>query len=421
MLKAIAGGGGSGGITIGQSVTGGTPSSLIYEDASGNLAASANIPFQVTNQGLTTTNPGWLIQVTGDANPRGALQLNASDVPRLAFGPGTGGLDTFFSRRASRQFVFGGIDAASALAQTLTVQNVIAGTTDTAGADFTIDGSRSTGTGVAGNIVFQTAGSAAGTGSTQNALATVMTIGPSTLRAAQTTPVLSLAQTWNDAGTTFTGLRLNITNSASAAASLLMDLQVGGVSQVKISEGGGITALGGLTVAGQGDVGFTNTGITIASNAPLLWGTGGAGGFTSPDVKLFRDAANTLALRNGANAQTLRAYNSFTDASNGSWGTINFADSANVFTIGTKSLGTGIGVPVKMQFVIEGVDKLDYGVTTAGVWTTIADLTVGSGKNFKVGNAATTGLTAGVLAALTNATIVISDSTGQAYRIPCII
>lgn len=50
-----------------------------------------------------------------------------------------------------------------------------------------------------------------------------------------------------------------------------------------------------------------------------------------------------------------------------------------------------------------------------------AALTVGSGSVFKVGNAATTGLTAGVLAALTNATIVISDSTGQAYRIPCII
>lgn len=48
-------------------------------------------------------------------------------------------------------------------------------------------------------------------------------------------------------------------------------------------------------------------------------------------------------------------------------------------------------------------------------------VTVASGKVFQIGNAATTGLTAGVLAALTNATIVITDSTGQAYRIPCII
>lgn len=35
--------------------------------------------------------------------------------------------------------------------------------------------------------------------------------------------------------------------------------------------------------------------------------------------------------------------------------------------------------------------------------------------------AATTGLTAGVLSALTNSSIVLYDSTGQAYRVPCII
>lgn len=35
--------------------------------------------------------------------------------------------------------------------------------------------------------------------------------------------------------------------------------------------------------------------------------------------------------------------------------------------------------------------------------------------------AATTGLTAGVLSAITNSSLVIYDSTGQAYRVPCII
>jgi hypothetical protein len=39
----------------------------------------------------------------------------------------------------------------------------------------------------------------------------------------------------------------------------------------------------------------------------------------------------------------------------------------------------------------------------------------------RISNVAVTGLGAGVLAATTNATIVIQDSTGQAYRIPCII
>lgn len=48
-------------------------------------------------------------------------------------------------------------------------------------------------------------------------------------------------------------------------------------------------------------------------------------------------------------------------------------------------------------------------------------ISIASGVAFQLGNAATTGLTAGVLAALTNATIVIKDSGGQSYRIPCII
>lgn len=53
--------------------------------------------------------------------------------------------------------------------------------------------------------------------------------------------------------------------------------------------------------------------------------------------------------------------------------------------------------------------------------TTPGSLTVQSGSTFKLGNAAVTGLTPGVLANLTNATIVILDSSGQAYRIPCVI
>lgn len=46
---------------------------------------------------------------------------------------------------------------------------------------------------------------------------------------------------------------------------------------------------------------------------------------------------------------------------------------------------------------------------------------ISSGTVFSLGNAATTGLVAGVLAAQTNASIVIKDVNGQAYRIPCII
>ena len=66
-------------------------------------------------------------------------------------------------------------DAAAPVAQTLSVQSVVAGTTNTAGAVFTIDGSQGTGTGAGGALLFRTA--AAGTsGSTVNALGTRMAI-----------------------------------------------------------------------------------------------------------------------------------------------------------------------------------------------------------------------------------------------------
>ncbi len=70
---------------------------------------------------------------------------------------------------------FGGSDAAAPVAQTLQFQSVIAGTSNTAGATTTISGSRGTGTGTGGDIVFKTA-KASTTGSTQNALATAFTI-----------------------------------------------------------------------------------------------------------------------------------------------------------------------------------------------------------------------------------------------------
>jgi hypothetical protein len=51
--------------------------------------------------------------------------------------------------------------------------------------------------------------------------------------------------TWNAAGVTFTGWELNITDTASAAASLLMDLQTGGTSKLKLRKDGYFTNTGG--------------------------------------------------------------------------------------------------------------------------------------------------------------------------------
>jgi hypothetical protein len=53
-----------------------------------------------------------------------------------------------------------------------------------------------------------------------------------------------LTDTWNAGATTFTAIKMNATDTASAAGSALMDLQVAGVSQFKVSKVGAVTAVG---------------------------------------------------------------------------------------------------------------------------------------------------------------------------------
>jgi hypothetical protein len=66
------------------------------------------------------------------------------------------------------------------------------------------------------------------------------------------TPIL-ITQTWNNASVAFTGIRENITDTASAVASLLFDLQVGGVSKFSVQKDGNIAG-GNLTVGTTGTV-----------------------------------------------------------------------------------------------------------------------------------------------------------------------
>lgn len=130
---------------------------------------------QQTTQGLTTTAPGWYAQITGDTNARVRIGLNAADVASIAFGPGSAVRDAFIERVGAGSLRFGTSDAAAPVAQTFSVQNVLAGTSNAAGAALTIDGSQGTGTGAGGSIAFQVA-PAGSSGSTQNALSPVLTL-----------------------------------------------------------------------------------------------------------------------------------------------------------------------------------------------------------------------------------------------------
>jgi hypothetical protein len=102
------------------------------------------------------------------------------------------------------------------------------------------------------------------------------------------TALNNLTDTWNNGATVFTALKYNVTNTASAAGSKLFDFQIGG-----------------------------NTVFNYDVNAGIL------------------------SLQNTTNAQVLRVYNSFTDASNYERGVFDWAAAFNTLTIGTEAAGTG--------------------------------------------------------------------------------
>lgn len=149
-----------------------SPSNVI----SFNFSVANTFLAKQSNSGATTTSPGWYTSISGDSQARLHVGVNASDVAEIAFGPGNAVRDTFIDRFAAASIRFGGPPAAAPVSQTLSVQNVVSGTSDTHGVNFNINGSRSTGTGRGGDIIFNYSRSST-SGSTQNSSARLVTIG----------------------------------------------------------------------------------------------------------------------------------------------------------------------------------------------------------------------------------------------------
>ena len=143
-------------------------------DKSG-LASIAGAGFEIRSG--TPASPGNRLAFLGVVSSSAQLFLSPSG--QFGFGSADSDAfstrDTILRRAAAANWAMGSTDAASPVAQTLSVQNVAAGTSNTSGATWTFAGSRGTGTGAGGAINFQVA-PASTTGSTQNTLATVLSL-----------------------------------------------------------------------------------------------------------------------------------------------------------------------------------------------------------------------------------------------------
>jgi len=226
------------------------------------------------------------------------------------------------------------------------------------------------------------------------------------LTGADATSMIDLAGTWNTTGTP-TALKLNVTNTASNAASLLMDLQVGGSTKFQVDRDGNFkfgTFLDSKTAViininqGKAYVGywfglwlgissttsrywFNATGLYLGSDRNIAWNSTATVTDNAPDIALHRDAAGILAQRSGTTAQAFRVYNTRTDASNGSWMTLDAAKTtSNVNRIISNANGTGTIRPIAIDaYAMAGAPTTSE--LPSGTWGVFKDSSGGSPGN----------------------------------------
>ena len=191
---------------------------------------------------------------------------------------------------------------------------------------------------------------------------------------------VTISQTWNNAAVAFTGLKVNAAGTSdanSASGSLLADFQVNAASKVSITKTGAVrfgdggfepgiarVALGTVAVSLLGfsqnhvSLGYyggasNSPGVTVSSLGHFAWSSSATNSEATRDTILLRDgAANTLALRNGANTQTFNVYGSYGSISDykrlsiscdQTTGNATITNQAAGYTAGTVSIN---GVPV---------------------------------------------------------------------------
>ena len=203
--------------------------------------------------------------------------------------------------------------------------------------------------------------------------------------------LISLAQTWNTTGTP-TAIKLNVTDTASNASSLLMDLQVGGTTKFRIGKGN-VHYIGGVfNVAGNAFEAYNSeataltrtttsrviffgqesgVGMAMASSYSLSWSSNAAGSgdcFANRDLFLLRDGAGILGQRNATNAQAFRLYNTFTSSTNFErlnfrWASGEFILDAEKGSAGGTLRGIKIGSAITSLLGFYGVTPVDQPAT----------------------------------------------------------
>lgn len=89
--------------------------------------------------------------------------------------------------------------------------------------------------------------------------------------------IYDLSDTWNAGATTFTAIKMNVTDTASAAGSKLIDLQVGGTTRFDVDKNGQVEISAGTALLPSlSTLGDTNTGMWFPAADTIAWSTAGS-------------------------------------------------------------------------------------------------------------------------------------------------
>lgn len=160
-----------------------SPNATIIGALGTGTGTNGNIIFQVgvkTTTGSVQATPTTALTITGETlaiTAAGAVTAGATVSGSSVTSSATGTINwtgrAAFTSPAAATTQFGFADAVGPTAQILQAQSATG--TNIAGVSLTINGSRSTGSGVSGDVIFQTGGTGAGS-SAQNAFVTALTL-----------------------------------------------------------------------------------------------------------------------------------------------------------------------------------------------------------------------------------------------------
>jgi hypothetical protein len=193
----------------------------------------------------------------------------------------------------------------------------------------------------------------------------------------------ALSATWNDVSTTFTAIKFNVTDTASAAGSLLADLQIGGSSRFSVSKAGNVSAAGTLSVTGAstltGAVTFKAAAKSDSATAGIGYATGAGGTVTQATSKstgvTLDKICGTITMNNAQlNRDTAVSFtltNSTIAATDVVVVNIKSGATANAYNVGVTAVAAG-SCRIQLHNLLGGTDLSEAVVLSFAVIKAVA-------------------------------------------------